>query len=127
MAIRTELTLRLQNSPGALGRVCQLLGDAKVGIRALSLETGGTVRLVVDNPLNAVGILEGEHYAVQQRDVLFVQLPNGPGALHQITRLLAAPGVNIDYAYGASLEIQEMAAIVVGVDDAQRASTAAGI
>jgi hypothetical protein len=127
MAIRTELTLRLQNSPGALGRVCQLLGDAKVGIHALSLETGGTVRLVADNPLSAVGVLEGEHYTVQQRDVLFIQLSNGPGALHQITRMLATAGVNIDYTYGASLESQEMAGIVVGVEDAQRASMAAGI
>ena len=127
MAIRTELTLRLQNSPGALGRVCQLLGDAKVGIRALSLEAGGTLRLVADNPLSAVGILKEEHYAVLQRDVLFVQLPNGPGALHQIGRMLATAGVNIDYAYGASLEGQDMAAIVVGVADAQRASMAAGI
>ena len=27
MAIRTELTLRLQNSPGTLARVCQIVAD----------------------------------------------------------------------------------------------------
>ena len=127
MAIRAELALRLQNSPGALGRVCQLLGDGKIGIEALSLEPGGTVRLVADNPLSAAGILADAQYAVEERDVLFVQVPNGPGALYQVTRLLANAGVNIEYIYGASLDVQEMAGIVVGVADAQRASMAAGI
>lgn len=127
MAIRTELKLKLPNSPGALGRVCRLLGDRKVGILAFSLQESGNLRFVTDNSLVAVGILESEDYAVTKRDVLFVQLPNRPGALHQIGRILMKVGINIDYAYGASLEAQEMASIVVGVEDVHRASTAAGI
>ena len=127
MAIRTELTLRLQNSPGALGRVCQHLADAKVGIQALGLDVGGTLRLVVDNPLSAAGILMEHEYAIEQRDVLFIQFPNSPGSFFTVTRLLANSGVNVEYAYGASPEGQALAGIVVGVEDAQRASTAAGV
>ncbi len=37
MGIRTELTLRLPNSPGALAGVCRLLADERVNIVALSL------------------------------------------------------------------------------------------
>ena len=33
MAIRTELTLRLQNSPGSLARVCQIVADEHIDIR----------------------------------------------------------------------------------------------
>ena len=131
MAIRTELALRLQNSPGALGRVCQLLGDGKVGIQAMSLDVSGTLRLVVDNPLNAAGILQDQHYAVEQRDVLFLSLPNAPGALFTATRMISGTGVNVEYAYGSSLdgqsEHESMAAVVIGVDDAQRAAMSAGL
>jgi len=127
MAIRTELSLRLQNSPGALGHVCQYLADVKVGILALCVDDGGTLRLVVDNPLSAVGLLTEKHYVVEQHDVLFMQIPNGPGALFAATRLLTRAGVNIEYAYGSSLDGQGMAGIVVGVDDVQRAATAAGV
>ena len=127
MAIRTELSLRLQNSPGALDRVCRYLTDERVNILALTVEAGGTLRMVVDNPLHASGTLEEREYSVEQRDVLFVQLPNDPGALEQAARMLANADVNVEYAYGSVLEDQALTAVVVGVEDAQRASTAAGI
>ena len=127
MAIRKELALRLQNSPGALGLVCQHLTDEKVGIQALSLEPSGNLRLVVDNPLSAAGILMDKQYVVEQRDVLFIQLSNEADALQKTTRLLSNSGVNIEYVYGSSPDDQPMAGIVVGVDDIQRASMAAGV
>ena len=68
--IRTELSLRLQNSPGALGHICQHLSDERVNILALHLEAGGAQRLVVDNPLRAAGILEEQKHTVETRDVL---------------------------------------------------------
>ena len=127
MAIRTEISLKLQNSPGALGRVCEHLADERVNILGLNLETGGTLRLVVDNPLHAVGILEEQRYAVDQCEVLFIQLPNDPGALEKTVGLLANAGVNLNYIYGVTLEDDPMAALVVGVEDAQRASMSAGV
>ena len=127
MAIRTELSLRLQNSPGSLGRVCQHLLDERINIFALSLEAGGTLRLVVDNPLRAAGTLEDQQYAVDQREVLMIQLPNDPGSFEQATQMLTNAGVNVDYVYGSALEDGAMASIVVGVEDAQRASMAAGL
>ena len=38
MAIRTELNLRLPNSPGALAAVCRALSDERVNIVGLSVE-----------------------------------------------------------------------------------------
>ncbi len=127
MAIRTEISLRLQNSPGALGQVCQHLHEERVNIFALSLEAGGTLRLVVDNPLHAAGALESQRYAVEQRDILFIQLPNDPGALEQAAGMLAAAGVNVDYLYGSVLEDNPMVSVVAGVEDAQRAAMASGL
>jgi len=127
MAIRTELTLRLGNSPGSLARLCQTLADEKVNIVALNLEASGVVHLVADNPLHAAGLLRGSDYAVEEREVLFLQLPNAPGAVGVATRQLTAAGVNIDYAFASVLSGHEMALLVVAVDDARRASAAAGM
>ena len=57
MAIQRELTVRLANSPGTLGRVAQVLGSERINILAMSLDTTGALRLVVDNPLHATGSL----------------------------------------------------------------------
>ena len=126
MAMRTELSLRLPNSPGALGRVCRILGDQRVNVVALTVERGGTLRMVVDNPLRAAVALAEREYTVEQRNVLFLSLPNGPGALGKAAGLLAAADVNVEYAYASAVEGQPRATIVIGVEDAERAATAAG-
>jgi hypothetical protein len=127
MAIRIELSLRLQNSPGVLARVCRTLADERVNIVALALESSGVLRLVVDNHVHAAGVLRDQHHEVTERDVLYSVIPNDPGAVLQVARLLADGQVNIDYAYGSGVEGGPMAALVVGVEDAQRASAASGI
>jgi hypothetical protein len=127
MAIRTEISLRLGNSPGALARVCHQLSREHVNIIALHLESSGRLRLVADNPLHAAGLLRDHGEEIEQRDVLYVTLPNSPGAGSQAARLLGDAGVNIEYAYSAAVEGAPMAAVVFGVADAQRASAAAGM
>jgi hypothetical protein len=127
MAIRTELSLRLPNSPGALTRVCDALSEARVNILALHLESSGRLRLVVDNPLQARGILGERRHQLEEREILYTLLPNTPGALAAATRLLAEGDVNLEYAYVAAVEGAAMAAAVFGVANAARASAAAGL
>ena len=125
--IRTELNLRLPNSPGALGGVCRVLSDAAVNVLAMSLDTGGHLRLVVDNAIHAAGALRGLHHQVAERDVLVLPVANSPGSLAPVLTLISDAGVNIDYAYGAGPESNRSAAIVLGVSDAMRAAAAAGV
>ncbi len=127
MAIRTELTLKLPSTPGSLAEVCRILADERVNILACSVEGDGTTRLVVDNPVHAAGTLREHRYEVSERDVLYIELPNDPGALSGVARLLADAGVDLEYAYGSAADGAPTAAIVAGVPDAQRASAAAGV
>ncbi|OFW30405.1 MAG: hypothetical protein A3H97_15200 [Acidobacteria bacterium RIFCSPLOWO2_02_FULL_65_29] len=127
MPIRTELALRLPNSPGALAGVCRLLADDRVNLLALSLDTGGQLRLIVDNPVRAASVLREQHHQVAERNVLFTTVPNGPGALAPVLALVADAAINVEYAYASSAEGNRTAALVLGVDDAARAAAAAGV
>lgn len=127
MAIRTELSLRLSNSPGSIARACATLSQSRVNILALSVESTGLLRVVVDNPIHAAGALREQHYTVDLREVLYVVVPNEPGAGQKLAKLIADAGVNVDYLYGSAVEGGSMAAIVIGVADAARASAAAGV
>jgi hypothetical protein len=127
MAIRTELNLRLPNSPGALAAVCTLLADERVNITALELDSAGQLRLVVDNHVHAAGVLRERHYHVVEREVILAALPAGPGSLAPILQLVAAAGVNVDYAYATAAEGAHSVAVVLGVADPARAATAAGV
>ena len=127
MAIRTELNLRLPNSPGALAGVCALLSEERVGILALALETAGHLRLVVDNHVHAAAILRQHHHKVTERDVILLAVSHAPGALAPTLRLVSDAGVNVEYAYGGASDASPAASVILGVDDAQRAAAAAGV
>ena len=127
MAIRPELTVRLPNSPGELAGVCRLLAQEGVNIIAMTLESGGLLRLVLDNHVRGAGALRSQHHAVSERPVIVATVASGPGALAPLLAIVADAGVNIDYAYGSTADGKAGAAVVLGVQDAQRAAAAAGI
>ena len=127
MAIRTELNLRLPNSPGALAGVCRLLSDERVNILAIMLESTGQLRVVVDNHVHGGGILREHHHHVIERDVIVMSISNAPGAVAPALRLVNDAGINVEYAYGGASEGSPTAAIVLGVDNAQRAAAEAGV
>jgi hypothetical protein len=127
MAIRTELSLRLPNSPGAVAGVCRLLSNERVNIVAMALESGGQLRLIVDNHVHGGAVLRDHHHQVTERDVLMTAIPNSPGALAPALQLIAEAGINVDYAYGGAGETSTTASIVLGVEHPLAASAAAGI
>ena len=127
MGIRVELNLRLPNSPGALAGVCALLSNERVNIVAIALEGTGQLRLVVDNHVHASGVLREHHHQVTERDVIVIGSSNAPGSLAPALQLVRDAGVNVEYAYGGGPDASPTAVIVLGVDDAVRAASAAGV
>jgi hypothetical protein len=125
--IRTELSLRLPNTPGALAGVARLLSDERVNILAMTLESGGQLRLVVDNHVHGGAVLREHHHQVAERDVIVTAIPNGPGALAPALKLVSDANINVEYAYGGGADVGPAALVVLGVDDAMRAAAAAGV
>jgi hypothetical protein len=127
MAIRTELNLRLPNSPGALAGVCGLLSTERVNILAMTLEAGGQLRMVVDNHVHGGAVLREHHHQVTERNVIVLALPQSAGSLAPALRMVRDASVNVEYVYGGAAEGSASASVVLGVDDAERASAAAGV
>ena len=125
--IRTELSFRLPNSPGALMGVCRLLSNERVNILALALESGGQLRMVVDNHVHGAAVLREHHHQVTERNVIVTTIPNAPGALAPTLKLVSDVNINVEYAYGGGADGSPTAAIVLGVEDAERAAAAAGV
>src|SRR4029453_13501380 len=96
MAVETEFSLRLPNSPGALADLCSVLAGEHINIVALSLESAGHLKLVVDNPVRTDGALRERRHKVARRDVLAVAVPHAAGGL--------APGLGLAGAGGGNGE-----------------------
>ena len=101
MPTAKEFTIRLEDRPGTLGKLCQALAQEEVNILAYQqfpFEKGkGSVRLVVDNPAKA--ILDRHRSDYTETDVAQVKLAHRPGELRRAASRLGDAGININYGY----------------------------
>jgi hypothetical protein len=100
---RTEIVIEVQDRPGALAAVGEVLGDAGVNIVAAAVFVAGgrgLIHLVVDDQDAALAALKRAEVNVTAiRDVLVVTLEDRPGQLGQFARKLAVSGINISGLY----------------------------
>jgi hypothetical protein len=81
----------------------------------------------VDNHVHGGAVLRDHHHQVTERDVIVTTVPNAPGSLGPMMKLMADADVNVEYAYGGGADPGPNALIVFGVEDAMRAAAAAGV
>jgi hypothetical protein len=127
MPTNNEFAVRVEDRPGALGKICRALADRGVNIVAFQAappsDNKSLVRLVVDNPTSAKTILDGERLTYTEAQVAQVRLANRPGELARAAARLGDTKININYAY-CGLEPNTNAPVLIfGVTDAGRAST----
>ena len=120
ITIQPQLAIFMDNRPGMLARICQALAKASINILALSiLDTvdHAIVRMVVDQSKDAERVLASMHAMVQQRDVIFMDVPNEVGALAKVAERLAEAGINLEYAYCTASAAHSAGAIVLRTND----------
>jgi hypothetical protein len=101
MSVR-QLSVFVENKAGRLSEVSDVLGAAGVNIRGFSVSDTagyGIVRLVVDDPERGREALHSAGFTVKTSDVLCIDLPDRPGGLAGVLKLVSDAGVNIEYVY----------------------------
>lgn len=97
-----QLSVFIENKAGRVSEVTDVLGRAKVNIRGFSVSDTaeyGIVRLVVDDPERGREALHDAGFTVKSHDVLCVELPDQPGGLAGVLKVVSGAGVNIEYVY----------------------------
>lgn len=97
-----EFDVYVQNRPGELAKVCELLGKQGVNIRAIASERGGEkalIRVVTDDEVTTKSALSRHGIAFGQRDVISVRMLDRPGELGKMAQKLARGMVNVDAVY----------------------------
>jgi hypothetical protein len=116
MAKIKQLTVPLENRPGALAHVTRILADANVNILALlgsTAENRGSVQVFVDNVNKAKRVLNAAGVSFSEGTLEQVEVPNKPGALAQLTDKLAKKSVNIDSIYATAPKGAKKAVVVL--------------
>lgn len=117
-----QLSVFLQNELGRLEEATKVLADSNINISALSIaetEGYGILRMIVNDIEKASEALKRSEFSVKTTDVLRIDAPDVPGAVHGIINKLSDAGIDIAYIYGYSLN--GVAPLIIKVSDPQRA------
>ncbi|MBM4237042.1 MAG: hypothetical protein FJ151_00980 [Euryarchaeota archaeon] len=118
-----QFEVYVQNRPGEVAWVAEVLAKNAVNIRGISTDLGSSrpmIRIVTDDENSARSALRSAGLEFSERDVLVVALTDRPGELSKVTKKLANAGVNIEciFILGARTPKEEIA---IGVDQMKRA------
>lgn len=105
MQVEQQLSLFLDNKPGALAAACRDLAAHDINIEAITIANlvdHAVVRMVVSDSTAALHCLGERGALVIASEVLAIDLPDQPGAIERIADRLGRAHVNIDYLYGSS-------------------------
>jgi hypothetical protein len=115
----TQVSAFLENRPGRLLFLLNVLAEAKVNLVAHNIVDAsdfGIIHLLVDDPQRAITAIRDAGLTCSTTTVLSVVVPNEPGAfVEHVLKPLAAAGTNIEYSYAYSGAGE--ARIVLKVDD----------
>lgn len=122
-----EIVVAVDDRPGLLADIGELLGGAGVNIETLGAydhDGFGVIHLVVDDGEDAGEILRANGFKVEMtRPVLTATIDDRPGELGRYCRRLTEAGVAISSAYVAKREGGETE-MILAVDDLEAAQKA---
>jgi hypothetical protein len=115
-----ELFVVVEDRPGALGDLLGHLSREKINIEAIGLFQD-IAKISVNDLDRARKVLLQQHYQVETREVLRIELDHKPGSFAAVASRLGAAGLNVDYCYGTVGKGQKSAAVIIDVEDLDRA------
>jgi hypothetical protein len=123
MKTATELSLFLENKPGALAAILADFKKHHVNLEAITVvdhTDHALVRMIVGDTRRALDLLERGGLLVIEAPLLRIEASNRPGALGEVCARLARARINIQYLYG-SVGISTRACLYLRVSDVARA------
>ena len=119
-----QISVFLENRPGALAEFTRILEKSNMNLRALSLaesEDFGIVRVIVDDPFETIRILKDEGYVCSITKVIAVEIQDKPGALVKMLNILGDNQVNLEYSYAFLAKKANSAFMILRVEDNEKA------
>lgn len=120
-----QLSLFVENRPGALSEVCKVLKDANVNLCAMSVaDTSefGILRLLLDDIDRGSAALKAAGFITKENKVLAVGVPNCAGGLAAVFEKTDMLGLSVEYMYAVTSGSKDQAVIIFRFNDQEAAA-----
>ena len=119
-----QISIFVENKPGKLAELTEYLNQSSIDMRALSIAEAqdfGIVRIIVDDAYKTSCVLKEAGYVASITPVVAIEMPDEPGSLFRILKILGDGGVNLEYMYAFLTRKQSTAYMVLRVEDNEKA------
>jgi hypothetical protein len=121
-----QVSVFVENQPGRLESILEVLEEKKISIRALSVSDTaefGIVRMILEDPELGLVSLRDAGFTSRMDWILSAEIPDVPGGLLKtVAKPLADAGVNLKYCYAYIEQTGgDKAMVVLKVDDIEKA------
>ena len=120
-----EIVVTVQNKIGILAEISKLVADHGINIEAVAgyaMNNEAKIMLVTGDNLRIVDALRKAGYnSIKEEEVVIVELDNKPGALKNVTVVLAGQGIDIKHVYGTVSSAECPAKIILSTSDNEKA------
>lgn len=121
----SQLSIFVENKQGTIAGITESLAAAGISIRALSVadtQEFGILRLIVSDIDKAKAVLSDNNCVVSVTKVIGIEIPDTPGGLSKVLRVIADNGINVEYLYAFITVAGENAYVVLRVEDNENAA-----
>ena len=119
-----QISVFIENKSGRLAEVAGCLAKVGIDTRALSLADTtnfGVLRLIVDQPEKALETLKSCNFAVSITNVISVLVPDVPGGLAEVLKIVNEKNLDIEYMYAFIGKESEKAIVILRIDKPEEA------
>ncbi len=98
----TQLSIFVNNEPGAIANISKTLREENINLRAFCIAEGsgfGVLRAIADDPHESCAKLKKRSIIVKETEVIGIPMVDQPGSLFEVTRIFGENNINIEYAY----------------------------
>jgi hypothetical protein len=110
-----DITIIMEDKLGLLADISYILGKARINIESISSTSVGgkaIISIVVKNAKKAQNVLEQNGFKVSSGNILFIRIPNTPGNLSKIAKMLVDGKINLEKLAQVSIDGQY---VVIGL------------
>lgn len=122
----SQISVFLENKPGKLSEVIDAVAREGIDISAISIADTtefGVLRMIADKPEEAVAAIRRAGFPVSTTDVLAVEVPDRPGGLGDVLKILKDERVSIEYIYSFIKRNSDKALILFKTEDPGKAAS----
>jgi hypothetical protein len=115
-----QISVFVENKQGRLYMLTDVLAKEGIDLKAMTIADTmdfGIMRCIVADPDNTLKVIRENNFTASITEVIAVEVPDAPGGLSKILKLLSDASISVEYLYSFVRKHKDNALIIFRVED----------